>query len=65
MKQNKMAEVNLRFEMSIKTSLDGFLLQMLRWSVTEITLFEYIKQLFFSISVSRGRIFTSISKNNC
>ena len=47
------------------------LLQVLRSSVVEISLCVYIlKQLFFSISVNSGRIFTciagtSISKNNC
>ena len=62
-------------EMSIKSTLDGFLLQMLLRSLREYTL----KQLFFSISVNSGRIFTKprsgevnilplfteISKNNC
>ena len=34
---SKMAGVNWRFEMSIKFNLNGFLLQMLRSSVIEIT----------------------------
>ena len=32
---NKMAGVNLRFELSIKSTLNGFLLQMLRSSEVE------------------------------
>ena len=62
-------------DMSIKSTLDGFLLQMLLRSLSEYIL----KQLFSSISVNSGRIFTSslrgsviilplftsISKNNC
>ena len=59
----------------LKSTLDGFLLQMLLRSLSEYVL----KQLFSSISVNSGRIFTSllrgsvyilplftsISKNNC
>ena len=34
---NKMARINSGFEMSIKSSLNGFILQMLRSSVVEIS----------------------------
>ena len=54
--------------MSIKLSLDGFLLQMLLRSPREYIL----KELFFSISVNSGRIFWHYSPrfqriivNNC
>ena len=53
--------------MKIKSTLDGFLLQLLLRSPHEYIL----KQLFFEIEVNSGRIFTelrivqaSISKNN-
>jgi len=36
-KQNKMAGVNLCFEMSVKSTLNGFLLQLLRSIALEIT----------------------------
>ena len=42
---NKMAGANSRFEMSIKSTLKGFLLQMLRASVVEITSCEYTKTI--------------------
>ena len=72
--KNKMAGVNSRFASVSELIFNGFLLKMLR------SLSVYIlKQLFFSISVNSGRIFTSslrcsvnilplftlISKNNC
>ena len=73
--KNKMAGVNSRFARSIKSIVNGFLLKMLLRSL----LVYILKQLFFSISVNSGRIFTSplrgsvnilplftsISKNNC
>ena len=42
-KQIKMADVNLRFEMSIKSTLNGFVLQMLRSRFVEITSCIYTK----------------------
>ena len=53
--KNKMAGVNLRFARSIKSIFNGFLLKMLLRSLSVYIL----KQLFFSISVNSGRIFTS------
>jgi len=62
-KQNKMASLNSHFEMSIKSTLtlvffckcrDRMLLRSPRIYV--------LKQLFSSISVNSGKIFTSISK---
>ena len=63
-KQNKMADVKC-CAMSIKSILNGFLLQMstLRASVDETISCVCARQLFLSISVNAGRIFTSISKN--
>ena len=73
--KNKMAGVNSRFASVSESIFNGFLLKMLLRSLS-----VYIrKQLFFSISVNSGRIFTSllrgsvnilplftsISKNNC
>ena len=58
--KNKIAGVNSRIERSIKSIFKGFLLKMLLTSLSVYIL----KQLFFSISVNSGRIFTSISKNN-
>ena len=75
-KPNKMVGVNSRFPASVSESIfNGFLLKMLLRSLPVYIL----KQLFFSISVNSGRIFTSplrglvnilplftsISKNNC
>ena len=61
-----MAGVNWRFEISIKPALNGFLMQMMRSSVVEVTSCVYIpRQLFFSISYNSGGIFNSISKSNC
>ena len=59
--KNKMAVVNWRFVSVLKSIFNGFLLKMLLRSLSVYIL----KQLFFSISVNSGRIFTSISKNNC
>ena len=63
-KQNKMADVKC-FEMSIKSILNGFLLRMstLRSSDDKMISCVCERQLFLSISVNAGRIFTSISKN--
>ena len=52
-----MAGMNSRFEMSIKLTLNGFLLQMLR------SLRVYLlKQLFSSISVNSDKFYPSISE---
>ena len=73
--KNKMAGVNSRFASVSESIFNGFLLKMLLRSLSVYIL----KQLFFSISVNSGRIFTeprsgeeniqplfaSISKNNC
>ena len=73
--KNKMAGVNSRFASVSGSIFNGFLLKMLLRSLPVYIL----KQLFFSISVNSGRIFTSplhgsvnilplftsISKNNC
>ena len=73
--KNKMAGVNSRFASVSELIFNGFLLKMLLRSLRVYIL----KQLFFSISVNSGRIFTSqlsgsvnilplftsISKNNC
>ena len=73
--KNKMAGVNLRFASVSESVFNGFLLKMLLRSLPVYIL----KQLFFSISVNSGGIFTSplrgsvnilplftsISKNNC
>ena len=73
--KNKMAGVNSRFTSVSESIFNGFLLKMLLRSLPVYIL----KQLFFSISVNSGRIFTSpprgsvnilplftsISKNNC
>ena len=59
--KNEMAGVNSRFASVSESILHGFLLKMLLRSLPVYML----KQLFFSISVNSGRIFTSISKNNC
>ena len=59
--ENKMAGVNSRFASVSESIFNGFLLKMLLRSLPVYIL----KQLFFSISVNSGRIFTSISKNNC
>ena len=59
--KNKMAGVNSRFASVSESTFNGFLLKMLLRSLPVYIL----KQLFFSISVNSGRIFTSISKNNC
>ena len=49
---------HVKIERSIKSIFNGFLLKMLLRSLPVYIL----KQLFFSISVNSGRIFTSISK---
>ena len=73
--ENKMAGVKSRFASVSESIFNGFLLKMLLRSLPVYIL----KQLFFSISVNSGRIFTSplpgsvnilplftsISKNNC
>ena len=73
--KNKMASVNSCFASVSESIFNGFLLKMLLRSLPVYIL----KQLFFSISVNSGRIFTSplrgsgnilplftsISKNNC
>ena len=73
--KNKKAGVNSRFATVSESIFNGFLLKMLLRSLPVYIL----KQLFFSISVNSGRIFTtqlrgsvnilplftSISKNNC
>ena len=73
--KNKMAGVNSRFASVSESIFNGFLLKMLLRSLPVYIL----KQLFFSISVNSGRIFTSplggsvnilplfteIEKNNC
>ena len=73
--KNKIASVNSRFARVSESIFNGFLLKMLLRSLPVYIL----KQLFFSISVNSGRIFTSpprgsvnilplftsISKNNC
>ena len=52
--------VNSRFASVSELIFNGFLLKMLLRSLSVYIL----KQLFFSISVNSGRIFTSISENN-
>ena len=73
--KNKMAGVNSRFASVSESIFNGFLLKMLLRSLPVYIL----KQLFFSISVNSGRIFTKprsgevnilplfteIEKNNC
>ena len=73
--KTKIAGANSRFASVSESIFNGFLLKMLMRSLTVYIL----KQLFFSISVNSGRIFTSplcgsvnilplftsISKNNC
>ena len=62
--KSKMAGANSRFEMSTKSTLNGFLLQMLRSCVVEITPCVYIlKQFFFSISfhLSKSKYFLLIA----
>ena len=73
--KNKMAGVNSRFASVSDSVFNGFFLKMLLRSLSVYIL----KQLFFSISVNSGRIFTSplrasvnilplfteIEKNNC
>ena len=53
--KNKMAGVNSRFFSVSQSIFNGFLLKMLLRSLSVYIL----KQLFFSISVNSGRIFTS------
>jgi len=53
--KNKMAGVNAWLERSIKSIFNGFFLKILLRSLPVYIL----KQLFFSISVNSGRIFTS------
>ena len=58
--KNKMAGVNSRFASVSESIFNGFLLKMLLRSLS-----VYILKQLFSILVNSGRIFTSISKNNC
>ena len=58
--KNKIAGVNPRFASVSESIFNGFPLKMLLRSLS-----VYILKLFFSISVNSGRIFTSVSKNNC
>ena len=60
--KNKMAGVNSLFASVSEPIFNGFLLKMLLRSLISVYI---LKQLFFEISVNSGRIFTSISKNNC
>ena len=53
--KDKMAGVNSRFASVSESIFNGFLLKMLLRSLRVYIL----KQLFFSISVNSGRIFTS------
>ena len=53
--KNKMAGVNSRFASVSESIFNGFLLKMLLRSLSVYIL----KQLFFSIQVNSGRIFTS------
>ena len=53
--KNKMAGVNSRFASVSESIFNGFLLKMVLRSLSVYIL----KQLFFSISVNSGRIFTS------
>ena len=53
--KNKMEGVNSRFSSVSESIFNGFLLKMLLRSLSVYIL----KQLFFSISVNSGRIFTS------
>ena len=59
--KNKIACVNPRFASVSESIFNGFPLKMLLRSPSVYIL----KLLFFSISVNSGRIFTSVSKNNC
>ena len=59
--KNKMVGVNSRFASVSESIFIGFLLKMLLRSLS--VYIHVLKQLFFSISVNSGRIFTSISKN--
>ena len=73
--KNKMVGINSRFASVSESIFNGFLLKMLLRSLSVYIL----KQLFFSISVNSGRIFTEprsgevnilplfteIEKNNC
>ena len=73
--KNKMGDVNLPVASVLESIFNGFLLKLLLRSLPVCI----VKQLFFSISVNSGRIFTSplcgsvkilplftsISKNNC
>ena len=59
--KNKMAGANSRFASLSESIFNGFFLKMLLRSLPVYIL----KQLFFSISVNSGRIFTEIEKNNC
>ena len=61
-----MAGENSRFEMSIKSSSNCFLLKMLRSSSAwDFFVCSYSNNFSFLISVNCSRIFISISKNNC
>ena len=77
---NKMAGVNSRFEMSIKSTLNSFVVQMPRLIAVEVISCVYTETilLFFPVSVNSGTVsiylrglvnilplLTSISKNNC
>jgi len=58
--KNKMAGVKSRF-----ASVSNRFLKVSSENVVESLSVYILKQLFFSISVNSGRIFTSISKNDC
>ena len=66
-KLKKMAGVNLHFETSIESTLNGFLLQLLRSSVVEITLSLDTETilLFFSISATNSDLNRNFSGLSC
>ena len=61
---NKMAGVNSHFKMSIKSTLNGFLLQMLRSRLGVVAIILCIYTKTFS-DCNILALFTSISNNNC
>ena len=52
-KEKKMAGINLHFKMSINSTLNGFLLKMLRSSVLKITLFLSTKTIIYSFNLAK------------
>ena len=60
--KNKMAGVNSRFASVSESIFNGFLSSK---NVVEITECVYTKTIILLKSVNSGRIFISISKNNC